>query len=758
MTGQAGLAGGVLPTGGAAGFAAVLRAAIRPEFAAEVIVPAPGDPVLGAPPCAVPGCRRSSDRRGWCLAHYQRWDKAGRPEPGPWSAAADPATWGRQALAACRVAGCRFSQHRDQMCYRHSAAWRRAGQPDAGGWLATAAPPDHSGDTPCAVTGCVMMAELGYPGLCRSHRGRWRAQGRPAPAEFVFFCAIYGEPRFDLRGLTPQARLEIQYVLQCRCGERRARATPRSIQPLISYLAERQVTSLLDHSAGFWHARVSGEHGSTSTLRAFIGYAIDCLENLRDGPGWEGEYDSQVWRLARLGLPVTRRAHFDFRGIEPGWLRGLIKRWLRWRISGGLALGQIRKDFTALARMARLTAGLGSGPASLDRAALERYLAALAIEVAHPKTRSGDISVIATFLRTVHLQRWEPRLPASAVIYPGDHPRHGEPAPRALPEPVMAKIEDPASLARMADPAGRLLTEILIRTGLRVGDACKLGTGCLVRDGQGAPYLHYRNHKMRRDAMVPIDDQLAAMIEDQQRQARQRYPSGGVLFPRKTANPDGNRPMPAGTYHYLLQQWLAACGITGAPGEPARVTAHRFRHTYASRLINSEVSQEVVRRLLDHTSHTMTARYARLADTTIRAQWERAQKINIRGEPADLPGDGPLGDAAWMKHSLARAKIALPNGYCGLPLQKSCPHANACLTCPLFITTAEFLPEHRRQLEATRQLIAQAEEAGRSRMAQMNRVVETSLLTIIGTLSPSQENSSGCADGCACHDGPGHAS
>jgi len=38
------------------------------------------------------------------------------------------------------------------------------------------------------------------------------------------------------------------------------------------------------------------------------------------------------------------------------------------------------------------------------------------------------------------------------------------------------------------------------------------------------------------------------------------------------------------------------------------------RHTYASRLINSEVSQEVVRRLLDHTSHTMTARYARLAD------------------------------------------------------------------------------------------------------------------------------------------------
>lgn len=579
------------------------------------------------------------------------------------------------------------------------------------------------------------------------------------PEDFLFFCAIYGEPRFDLRGLTGQARLEIQFVLQCRSGERRARTTPRSIQPLISYLAERQAVSLLDHSAGFWHARVSEQHGPTSTMRAFIGYAIDCLTRLRDGTGWDSEYESDVWHLARLGLPVTLRARFDFRGIEPGWLRGLIKRWLRWRISGGLALGQVRKDFTALNRMARLSAGLGPDPASLDRAALERYLARLAVEVRHPKTRSGDISAVAAFLRAAHLQRWEPRLPAAAAIYPGDHPRHGEPAPRALPESVMAKIEDPASLAQMADPAARLLTEILIRTGLRCGDACKLGISCLVHDSQGAPYLHYRNHKMRRDAIVPVDDHLAAMIEDQQRQIREHYPKGSVLFPRKTANPDGNRPMPAGAYHYLLQRWLADCVITGDAGEPVRVTAHRFRHTYASRLINSEVSQEVVRRLLDHTSHMMTARYARLADATIREQWERAQKVNIRGEPAALLGDGPLGDAAWMKHSLARAKMALPNGYCGLPLQKSCPHANACLTCPLFITTAEFLPEHRRQLDQTRRLISQAETTGQARMAEMNRVVETSLLAIIGALGHRQEPCATSGHGCACPDsGTGHAS
>jgi hypothetical protein len=108
--------------------------------------------------------------------------------------------------------------------------------------------------------------------------------------------------------------------------------------------------------------------------------------------------------------------------------------------------------------------------------------------------------------------------------------------------------------------------------------------------------------------------------------------------------------------------------------------SEKVQITYATRLINNDVSQEVVRRLLDHTSHTMTARYARLADTTIREQWERAQKINIRGEPVDTSTDGPLADAAWMKQNLSRAKMALPNGYCGLPMQKSCPHANAPLT------------------------------------------------------------------------------
>ena len=66
----------------------------------------------------------------------------------------------------------------------------------------------------------------------------------------------------------------------------------------------------------------------------------------------------------------------------------------------------------------------------------------------------------------------------------------------------------------------------------------------------------------------------------------------------------------------------------------------------------------------------------RLTDTTIRRHWEAARKVNARGEAVTLDPAGPLAEAAWAKQRIARATQALPNGYCQLPVVKTCPHAN----------------------------------------------------------------------------------
>jgi hypothetical protein len=66
----------------------------------------------------------------------------------------------------------------------------------------------------------------------------------------------------------------------------------------------------------------------------------------------------------------------------------------------------------------------------------------------------------------------------------------------------------------------------------------------------------------------------------------------------------------------------------------------------------------------------------RLSDTTVRRHWEAARKVNIRGETVSIDPAGPLAEAAWAKQRLSRATQALPNGYCQLPVVKTCPHAN----------------------------------------------------------------------------------
>jgi hypothetical protein len=170
------------------------------------------------------------------------------------------------------------------------------------------------------------------------------------------------------------------------------------------------------------------------------------------------------------------------------------------------------------------------------------------------------------------------------------------------------------------------------------------------------------------------------------------------------------------------------------------VTSHRFRHTLGTRMINNEVSQPTVQRLLDHISPTMTARYAHIKDQTLRREWERyQQRVNVRGETILLDPNGAHSDAAWALENLARAKQTLPNGYCGLPLQQRCPHPNACLTCDNFLTTGEFLPLHRDQLERTEQLLAAARENGNARLVEMNEPVRLNLLRIIDGLETLDE-------------------
>lgn len=124
----------------------------------------------------------------------------------------------------------------------------------------------------------------------------------------------------------------------------------------------------------------------------------------------------------------------------------------------------------------------------------------------------------------------------------------------------------------------------------------------------------------------------------------------------------------------------------------------------------------------------------KITDQTVRRHWQEATKVDIKGERVSIDPEGPLAQAQWVKTRYGMSTQTLPNGYCGLPLQRTCPHANACLTCPVFLTGPEFLPELREQRRRTLTLIDVSELGGQARMVEMNQQVVTNLNRMISEI------------------------
>ena len=695
------------------------------------------------------GCLRPARARGLCWGHHQRWVSAGKPDLRVFAASANPGWFGHGPLLSCDVADCRYGRARRGLCARHVQQWDLAGQPEPGAWrtgtlpLPAPSPPPAS----CRITYCHLWAQ-GKGAFCRTHGRQWKTLGCPDPGEFASRReqdGPAGNEHIDLRPLPAQLKLEIQYALQCRRDEGQAKIVPGTVRRIVLALAGAGVTSLLDWPEESWQ-RFPPAGRSCDGWPALHLYARRQIENLKYGQGWQIEYPRGTWRLRNLGFD-DGPAHLRFDRIPQPWLRELAKRWVRWRLGTGLSAGWAYRCVDSITRFASFLASPAAGVdalAHLDRAVLERYLADLRTELAGKKAHRTHIGVLSSFFQAIRQHSWDDTLPASTQFFAEDYPKDGERLPRALAEHVMAQLEHPGNLSRWDDPARRLITVILMRCGLRISDAARLPFGCIAHDAEGAPYLRYYNHKMKREALVPVGEKLQQLITEQQQRVLGRWPGGvPVLFPRPSANLDGTRPFRACTYREALYRWLEHCDIRDEYGRPARFTPHQWRHTLGARLINRDVPQHVVQKVLDHDSPQMTAHYARLTDSTVRRHWEQARKVNISGQDVVLDPDGPLAEAAWAKQRLSRAVQALPNGYCGLPLVQQCAHANACLTCPLFVTTAEFLPQHREQHQQALQIISAAQARGQMRMAEMNQRVAGNLQRIITALQSGD-------DPCSC--------
>lgn len=250
-----------------------------------------------------------------------------------------------------------------------------------------------------------------------------------------------------LNRLAGQLKLEVQYALQCRADQRTTKTPPAVVMQVVRLLSTAGVSSLLQVTEQQWTAPPLHSNG-----RALLLFARRQVADLAEAGGWEAEFARDVWQMRRLGFDGNQTLVFT--AIPQPWLRPLVKRWLRWRLSTGLRLEVARRGLRALTRFAVFLNRAGvTALADLDRQVLERYLADLHAELAGRQRHNDQIGQLNSFLTTIRSHHWDDTLPATALIFGEDYPQRTEPLPRALAEHVMAQVEHSDNLARFPDSA-----------------------------------------------------------------------------------------------------------------------------------------------------------------------------------------------------------------------------------------------------------------------------------------------------------------
>jgi len=159
---------------------------------------------------------------------------------------------------------------------------------------------------------------------------------------------------------------------------------------------------------------------------------------------------------------------------------------------------------------------------------------------------------------------------------------------------------------------------LLILTGARKGEVLKAEWSQI--DFERGVWTKPSAHtKQRRTEHVPLSAAALALLSAM----RERDPTGQYLFP---GSKEGE---PLQDLRHFWPQIRRDAGLEG-------VRIHDLRHTFASHLVSSGTSLEMVGRLLGHTQAGTTMRYAHLADDPLREAANRFGSIATGNKSAEV--------------------------------------------------------------------------------------------------------------------------
>lgn len=265
-------------------------------------------------------------------------------------------------------------------------------------------------------------------------------------------------------------------------------------------------------------------------------------------------------------------------------------------------LGQARRHVRMLARWLRAE-GLPGAVEALDHEHVAGFLTSPLVRSRadggpRKATAANALrSSLRAFFRYVHDSGYAATNPARLVR----RAACGAPLPRGLSAEEEARLVGTLAGARTeTEVRDRALIELMLRSGLRVGS----GRTARVEDlDLAAGELRIRQGKGGREHVAFLAPGLVRLLREVVGARHQGLIFGGI----------GRSPLSARQIARRLDYWAKRAGITG------RVSPHRLRHTFATRIHAKTGDLLLTQRAMGHASPVSTAIYAQVEAERVRA-------------------------------------------------------------------------------------------------------------------------------------------
>ncbi|WP_077215213.1 tyrosine-type recombinase/integrase [Bacillus dakarensis] len=249
-----------------------------------------------------------------------------------------------------------------------------------------------------------------------------------------------------------------------------------------------------------------------------------------------------------------------------------------------------------------------------------------------------------------------------------------------------------------------VLITVIRHTGIRLTEALNLNSDCLNRDLMKKYLLEVVSPKNETERFIPVSKEVAVAIDylSQTTKDLRVDLNSNKLFYYNLIFKNSYKILDQNTARdWLRNKFIKKFDIKDSNGKLAVLTFHNFRHQIGTDLLNNGMSAFEVMQYLGHESMHSTRLYAKVRNDRLTKEYKKVGFIGVIKQSIENIVD----EEGKQLDSEKRLMAQLPDGVCAKPINTKvidCKKPNACLFCPKFITTPEFLDIHKVHLERIR--------------------------------------------------------